>query len=67
MFNAAKPSTRPSHLALATLGACVVGTVALSIADGLLHHDLQQASPMVLVWVSDFRYLYPVHVRIRKS
>lgn len=58
MFNSAMSSTRPSRLALAALGACVVGAVALSIADGLLRHDLQQASPMVLAWVSDFRYLF---------
>ena len=58
MFNPAMSSTKPSRLALATLGVCVAGAVALSIADGLLRHDLPQASPMVLAWVSDFLFLF---------
>ncbi len=58
MFNAAKPSRRTSRLAFAALGACVVGAVALSIADGLLRHNLEQPSPMVLAWVSDFLFLF---------
>jgi len=58
MFNPIKPSMRISHLALAALGACVAGAVALSFADGLLRWGLQSSSPMVLAWVSDFRYLF---------
>lgn len=58
MFNAIKPGMRPSRLALAALGACVAGAVALSIADGLLRRDLPQSSPMVLAWVSNFLFLF---------
>lgn len=58
MFNVANSSTRPSRLALAALGLCVAGAVALSIVDGLLRRDLQQASPMVLAWVSNFLVLF---------
>jgi len=64
MFNPIKPGMRISHLALAALGACVAGAVALSFADGLLRWRLQSSSPMVLAWVSDFRYLFAEGINV---
>ena len=58
MFSPAKPSRKLSQLALAALCACVVGAVALSIADGVLEDNLPQISLKVMTWVRDFRYLF---------
>ena len=58
MFDPVNPRRKLSRLALAVLGACVGGAVALSVADGLIDLDPSRVSVMVFAWTRNFRYLF---------
>ncbi len=58
MFDPVNPRRRLSRLALAALGACVAGAVALSVAGGWIEGDPSRVSFVVFAWTRHFRSLF---------